>query len=66
MPYIAGDRIFSLHHRSGEILVDVSGSKVILGRVIRKDGSPGREVVVPVEAVHQTRPFLPGIKSTAE
>ncbi|EPR43160.1 hypothetical protein dsx2_2520 [Desulfovibrio sp. X2] len=58
--YSAGDRIYSSRHTSGEILVDIAGSKVLLGRVIRKDGTPGREVIVPREAVVAQRLLLPG------
>jgi len=54
------ERVFSRRHRSGEIRVDVAGSKVLLGRVIKKDGTPGREVIVPVEDVATRWPFLPG------
>lgn len=54
------DRIFSRRHRSGEIRVDVAGSKVLLGRVIKKDGSPGLEVIVSVSDVASSWPFLPG------
>ncbi len=57
-----GDRIFSRSHKSGEIHVDVAGSKVLLGRVIRKDGKPGREVVVSNGDVSCRWPFLPGLK----
>jgi len=56
------DRIFSRRHKSGEIHVDVAGSKVLLGRVIRKDGKPGREVVVSAGDVSCRWPFLPGLK----
>jgi len=57
-----GDRIFSRRHRSGEIHVDVAGSKVLIGRVIRKDGKPSaREVVVNVSDITHSWPFLPGI-----
>ena len=59
--YNEGDRIFSRRHKSGEIHVDVAGSKVLLGRVIRKDGKPGREVIVPAEDVSCRWPFLPGV-----
>lgn len=55
------DRVFSCRHRSGEIRVDVVGSKVLLGRVIKKDGTPGREVIVPVADVITSWPFLPGV-----
>lgn len=58
----AGDRIFSRRHKSGEIHVDVAGSKTLIGRVIRKDGKPGaREVVVDRQDVSHTWPFLPGV-----
>ncbi|MBU1040300.1 MAG: hypothetical protein KKF77_04280 [Proteobacteria bacterium] len=60
--YNYGDRIFSRRHKSGEIHVDVAGSKVLLGRVIRKDGKPGREVVVSTGDVSYRWPFLPGLK----
>lgn len=56
------DRIFSRRHKSGEIHVDVAGSKVLLGRVIRKDGKPGREVVVSTVDVTHRWPLLPGLK----
>lgn len=56
-----GDRIFSRSHKSGEIHVDVAGSKVLLGRVIRKNGMLGREVVIPVAEVITSWPFLPGV-----
>lgn len=55
------DRVFSRRHRSGEIRVDVAGSKVLLGRVIKKDGTPGREVIVSVTDVTTRWPFLPGV-----
>lgn len=55
------DRIFSSRHRSGEIRVDVAGSKVLLGRVIKKDGTPGREVIVSVAEVTHSWLFLPGV-----
>jgi hypothetical protein len=58
--YSVNDRVFSKRHRSGEIRVDVAGSKVLLGRVIKKDGTPGRDVIVPVEDVTHNWPFLPG------
>ncbi|OIO03128.1 MAG: hypothetical protein AUJ49_04835 [Desulfovibrionaceae bacterium CG1_02_65_16] len=58
----AGDRIFSRRHKSGEIQVDVAGSKTLIGRIIRKDGTPGaREVVVDVADVSHIWPFLPGV-----
>lgn len=60
--YAYGDRIFSRSHKSGEIHVDVARSKVLLGRVIRKDGKPGREVVVSAADVSFRWPFLPGLK----
>lgn len=57
-----GDRIFSRRHRSGEIRVDVAGSKVLIGRMIRKDGQPGeREVIVNVADVASKLLFLPGL-----
>ena len=57
-----GDRIFSRRHRSGEIRIDVAGSKVLLGRLIRKDGSPSvREVIVDVSDVTSKLLFLPGL-----
>lgn len=57
-----GDRIFSRSHKSGEIRVDVAGSKVLIGRMIRKDGQPSaREVIVPVADVTHKWPFLPGL-----
>ncbi|MBU1041298.1 MAG: hypothetical protein KKF77_09385 [Proteobacteria bacterium] len=55
------DRVFSRRHRSGEICVDVAGSKVLLGRVIKKDGTPGREVIVSIADVTHRWPFLPGV-----
>jgi len=58
------ERIFSRRHRSGEIRVDVAGSKVLLGRVVKKDGTPGREVIVPVEDVVHRWPFLPGCEES--
>lgn len=60
-PFNEGDRVFSRRHRSGEIRVDVVGSKVILGRVVKKDGTPGREVIVPIADVITSWPFLPGV-----
>jgi hypothetical protein len=56
------DRISSRRHRSGEIRVDVAGSKVCLGRVIKKDGTPGREVVVAVGNIVYSWPPLPGVR----
>lgn len=57
-----GDRIFSRRHRSGEIRVAVAGSKVLIGRVIRKDGQLSeREVIVDRSDVTHSWPFLPGV-----
>ena len=57
-----GDRIYSRRHRSGEIHVDVTGSKVLIGRVVRKDGTVGdQEVIVSINDVSQRRLLLPGI-----
>lgn len=55
------DRVFSRRHRSGEIRVDVAGSKVLLGRVIKKDGTPGREAIVSVADVTARWLYLPGV-----
>lgn len=61
-PINTGDRIFSRSHRIGEIRVDVAGSKVLIGRMIRKDGQPSvREVVVNVSDVTSKLLFLPGL-----
>lgn len=57
-----GDRIFSRRHRSGEIRVDIAGSKVLIGRMIRKDGQPSkREVIVDRSDVTSKLLFLPGL-----
>jgi hypothetical protein len=60
--YRENDRIFSRRHRSGEIRVDVAGHKVLLGRIVKKDGTPGREVVVSVPDVTHVWPTLPGVQ----
>jgi len=42
--------------------VEVSGCSVLIGRIVRKDGTPGgQEVVVSINDVTHRWPLLPGI-----
>ncbi len=62
-PYFPGARIISRAHRCGEIHVDIVGSKTLIGRVIKKDGTPSQqEVVVSIADVTEIWPRLPGLE----